>query len=250
MIVLRDLHKYFHKHHVLQGIDLTVNKGEVVVIVGRSGSGKSTLLRCINFLERPSRGTIQIGDLSVDAATASKEEIAAIRRRTGMVFQSYNLFKNLTALENVMEGLVVVQRYEHRMAEERSRHFLEKVGLSNRADYYPVQLSGGQQQRVAIARALALAPQALLFDEPTSALDPELVGEVLGVMKKIAREGNTMLVVTHEMSFAGEVASRVVFIDDGAVVEEGTTRDIFQNPKEERTRQFLQRVTAPISYDI
>jgi ABC-type polar amino acid transport system ATPase subunit len=242
MIRVEDVHKAFHRVEVLKGIDLTVAKGEVVVILGPSGSGKSTLLRCINFLERPDRGVIRIDDLAVDAARASKDEINRLRGRTAMVFQNYHLFRNKTALENVMEGLVVVRRLSAAEARERSAHFLAKVGLSHRLDHFPSQLSGGQQQRVGIARALAMDPQVILFDEPTSSLDPELVGEVLEVMKGLAREGMTMIVVTHEMSFAREAAGKVVFMDDGRVVEQGTPREVFEHPRHERTVQFLQRV--------
>jgi ABC-type polar amino acid transport system ATPase subunit len=242
MIRIEDVHKAFHRVEVLKGIDLTVAKGEVVVILGPSGSGKSTLLRCINFLERPDRGVIRIDDLAVDAARASKDEINRLRGRTAMVFQNYHLFRNKTALENVMEGLVVVRRLSAAEARERSAHFLAKVGLSHRLDHFPSQLSGGQQQRVGIARALAMDPQVILFDEPTSSLDPELVGEVLEVMKGLAREGMTMIVVTHEMSFAREAAGKVVFMDDGRVVEQGTPREVFEHPRHERTVQFLQRV--------
>jgi ABC-type polar amino acid transport system ATPase subunit len=242
MIRVEDVHKAFHRVEVLKGIALTVAKGEVVVILGPSGSGKSTLLRCINFLERPDRGVIRIDDLAVDAARASKDEINRLRGRTAMVFQNYHLFRNKTALENVMEGLVVVRRLSAAEARERSAHFLAKVGLSHRLDHFPSQLSGGQQQRVGIARALAMDPQVILFDEPTSSLDPELVGEVLEVMKGLAREGMTMIVVTHEMSFAREAAGKVVFMDDGRVVEQGTPREVFEHPRHERTVQFLQRV--------
>jgi ABC-type polar amino acid transport system ATPase subunit len=242
MIRVEDVHKAFHEVEVLKGIDLTVAKGEVVVILGPSGSGKSTLLRCINFLERPDRGVIRIDDLAVDVARARKDEINRLRARTAMVFQNYHLFRNKTALENVMEGLLVVKRLSPAAARERSAHFLAKVGLSHRLDHFPSQLSGGQQQRVGIARALAMDPQVILFDEPTSSLDPELVGEVLEVMKGLAREGMTMIVVTHEMSFAREAAGKVVFMDDGRVVEQGTPREVFEHPRHERTVQFLQRV--------
>lgn len=250
MIQLKNIHKSFGKESVLQGINITVDKGDVVVILGPSGSGKTTLLRCINFLERANDGEITIGDFSVDCNRVSKKEILALRRKTAMVFQHYNLFKNKTVLENVMEGLVVVQKLPPKEARERSLQMLEKVGLSHKKDEYPSQLSGGQQQRVGIARALALNPEVILFDEPTSALDPELVGEVLSVIKKIAREGITMIVVTHEIGFAREVSNHVVFMDQGIIVEEGKPNEIFQAPKEERTRQFLKRVTPDWSYSI
>jgi L-cystine transport system ATP-binding protein len=242
MIELQNIHKSFGRTEVLHGIDLAVKQGEVVVILGPSGSGKSTLLRCINFLEKPDQGTVRIGEMTVSAAHASRAAILALRQKTAMVFQHYHLFRNKTALENVMEGLVTVKRLPKQEAEAKSLHFLEKVGLQDRLHFYPAQLSGGQQQRVGIARALALEPQAILFDEPTSALDPELVGEVLEVMKALAREGMTMLVVTHEMNFAQEVASHVVFMDNGVIVEEGNAATFFHQTHSERTKQFLQRV--------
>ncbi|SFJ77050.1 amino acid ABC transporter ATP-binding protein [Thermoflavimicrobium dichotomicum] len=250
MIRLKNIKKSFGKQMVLKGIDLTVEKGEVVVILGPSGSGKTTLLRCINFLERADSGAITIGDLSVDCHRATKKEILALRRKTAMVFQHYNLFKHKTVLENVMEGLVVVQKWPVERAKERSLQILEKVGLSQQIDMYPSQLSGGQQQRVGIARALALNPEVILFDEPTSALDPELVGEVLSVIQKIAREGITMIVVTHEMGFARDISDHVVFMDNGVVVEEGKPNEIFHAPKEERTKQFLKRITPEWRYSI
>lgn len=250
MIVLTGITKSFGRHQVLKGIDLTVEKGEVVVILGPSGSGKTTLLRCINYLEKPSGGRIDVGGLTVDCKTADKKDILALRRKTAMVFQQYNLFKHKTALENVMEGLLVVRKLGREEARERSIRLLEKVGLGAKLDAYPSQLSGGQQQRVGIARALALNPEVILFDEPTSALDPELVGEVLAVIRKIAKEGITMIVVTHEMGFAQDVANRVVFMDEGAVVEEGHPNEIFTSPKEERTRQFLKRITPEGVYSI
>ncbi|HZZ84242.1 MAG TPA: amino acid ABC transporter ATP-binding protein [Anaeromyxobacteraceae bacterium] len=242
MIEVRGIRKAFHRTQVLKGIDLAVPKGEVVVIVGPSGSGKSTLLRCINFLERPDAGTVLVGDLLVEAARATRAEVLRLRRATAMVFQQYNLFRNKTALENVMEGLVQVKGLPAPLARERAAQVLAKVGLSDRLSYFPSQLSGGQQQRVGIARALAMDPEVILFDEPTSALDPELVGGVLAVMKELAREGMTMVVVTHEMSFAREVAGKVVFMDAGLIVEEGTPVQVFEHTREERTRQFLQRV--------
>ncbi|WP_103106102.1 amino acid ABC transporter ATP-binding protein [Brevibacillus reuszeri] len=250
MIKLTGITKSFGRNQVLKGIDLHVNKGEVVVILGPSGSGKTTLLRCINYLERPSDGQIVIGDSIVDCKRAGKQDILQLRRKSAMVFQQYNLFKHKTALENVMEGLVIVQKRPKEEARERSVSVLEKVGLGSKLDAYPSELSGGQQQRVGIARALALEPEVILFDEPTSALDPELVGEVLEVIRKIAKEGITMIVVTHEMGFARDVANHVVFMDGGVIVEEGTPLEIFSSPKEERTKQFLKRITPEWSYTI
>ncbi|MCC3374680.1 amino acid ABC transporter ATP-binding protein [Cohnella sp. REN36] len=250
MIRLTQIRKSFGRNEVLKGIDLTVRKGEVVAILGPSGSGKTTLLRCINYLERPSDGEIEIGELRVKCKHPSKQEIHRLRGKSAMVFQQYNLFKHKTAAENVMEGLVVVQKVPKEEARKRSVELLEKVGLGAKLDAYPSQLSGGQQQRVGIARALALNPEVILFDEPTSALDPELVGEVLAVIRKIAKEGITMIIVTHEMNFAQEVANRVVFMDQGAVVEEGAPNELFRSPKEERTRQFLQRMTPEAVYSI
>jgi len=250
MIKLTGITKSFGRNHVLKGIDLHVNKGEVVVILGPSGSGKTTLLRCINYLERPSDGQIVIGDSIVDCKRAGKQDILQLRRKSAMVFQQYNLFKHKTALENVMEGLVIVQKRPKEEARERSVSVLEKVGLGSKLDAYPSELSGGQQQRVGIARALALEPEVILFDEPTSALDPELVGEVLEVIRKIAKEGITMIVVTHEMGFARDVSNHVVFMDGGVIVEEGTPQEIFSSPKEERTKQFLKRITPEWSYTI
>ncbi|GAA4847022.1 amino acid ABC transporter ATP-binding protein [Paenibacillus vulneris] len=250
MIQLSNIQKSFGKHQVLRGIDLTVSKGDVVVILGPSGSGKTTLLRCINFLERPNDGEVRIGDYRVQCKHPSKTDILTLRRKTAMVFQHYNLFKHKTVIENVMEGLVVVQKLSKEEARRKSLLMLEKVGLSHKIDAYPVELSGGQQQRVGIARALALNPEVILFDEPTSALDPELVGEVLSVIRRIAREGVTMIVVTHEMSFARDVSNHVVFMDEGRIVEEGNPEDIFARPKEERTKQFLKRITPEWSYVI
>lgn len=249
MIKLEHIKKSFGKHEVLKDVNLEVHTGEVVVILGPSGSGKTTLLRSINFLEPADRGSITIGDLTVDAKKASHKEILAIRQKTAMVFQLYNLFKNKTALENVTEGLIVVKGIDKASAEETAKDLLDKVGLKDKYDAYPSQLSGGQQQRVGIARALALDPEVILFDEPTSALDPELVGEVLSVMAKVAKQGRTMIVVTHEISFALDIASRIVFMDGGVVVEEGTPNEILLNPKQPRTREFLQRI-IPNNYSI
>jgi L-cystine transport system ATP-binding protein len=250
VIKLTNVSKSFGRNEVLKGINLTVEKGEVVAILGPSGSGKTTLLRCINYLEKPSDGEISIDDFTVNYRKANKNDIHTLRRKTAMVFQQYNLFRHKTALENVMEGLLIVKKLSKDEARVRSVELLEKVGLSNKLDSYPSQLSGGQQQRVGIARALALNPEVILFDEPTSALDPELVGEVLAVIRRIAREGITMVIVTHEMGFAQDVANHVVFMDEGVIVEEGNPRDLFQSPKEERTKQFLARLTPESVYSI
>ncbi|MNO26125.1 L-cystine import ATP-binding protein TcyN [compost metagenome] len=250
MIKLTQISKSFGRNQVLNNIDLTVTKGEVVVILGPSGSGKTTLLRCVNYLEKPSSGEIAIGDFKVNCKHARKKEIHQLRQKTAMVFQQYNLFRHKTALENVMEGLLIVKKLPKDEARKRSIALLEKVGLSSKLDSYPSQLSGGQQQRVGIARALALEPEVILFDEPTSALDPELVGEVLAVIRKIAKEGITMIVVTHEMGFARDVANHVVFMDGGVIVEEGTPTELFNHPREERTKQFLKRITPEFNYSI
>jgi len=242
LIQIKNIHKAFGDNQVLKGVDLSVNKGEVVAILGPSGSGKTTMLRCINFLVTADRGELTIGDLTVDMHSASKEEILQIRRKTAMVFQTYNLFKNKTALENITEGLIIVQGMEKEKAEQIGRDLLAKVGLADRADSYPSQLSGGQQQRIGIARALALNPEVILFDEPTSALDPELVGEVLDVIKQVAQEGRTMIIVTHEISFAADVADHVVLMDGGHIIEEGTAEQVLKKPKNERTRRFLARI--------
>lgn len=244
MIELHNVHKKFGHNEVLKGIDLNVSKGEVVAILGPSGSGKTTFLRCINFLERADEGTLVIDGDTIDLRHATKEEILSVRRKTAMVFQNYNLFKNKTALENVMEGLVTVRKVPVDEAMKIAKSNIEKVGLSDRMDYYPSQLSGGQQQRIGIARAIALNPEVILFDEPTSSLDPELVGEVLSTIRDVAREGRTMIIVTHEISFARDVANHVLLIDNGVVVEEGVPDEILTNPKEERTKKFLERILA------
>jgi L-cystine transport system ATP-binding protein len=243
MITLRGIEKSFGTAEVLHGIDLTVPTGTVVCVLGPSGSGKTTLLRAINFLTPADKGEIVMDDLTVDIAKAMKEDIMKIRRVTAMVFQQCNLFVNRNAVENVMEGLMIVQKMKKKEARERSLFFLEKVRMLDKIDSYPNQLSGGQQQRVAIARALALNPKVILFDEPTSSLDPELVGEVLAVMKDIAADGMTMVVVTHEMGFARDVANHVVFMDNGVTVEEGPPNEIFGSPREERTARFLSRAS-------
>ena len=240
MLQIRNLRKSFGDLQVLKSIDLDVNKGDVVAILGPSGSGITTMLRCLNFLEKSDGGTMLFDDQRVDLARVTHAEANALRRRTGFVFQSYNLFANKTALQNVTEGLIIARKMPRRRAEEIARAALVKVGMDDRADYYPSQLSGGQQQRVAIARAMAADPEIIYFDEPTSALDPELTGEVLAVMRKLAEEGRTMLVVTHEMDFARHVANRVVFMDGGVIVEQNTAEAFFNDPQQLRTREFLQ----------
>lgn len=239
MLQIRNLRKSFGDLQVLKSIDLDVNKGDVVAILGPSGSGKTTMLRCLNFLEKSDGGTMLFDDQRVDLARVTHAEANALRRRTGFVFQSYNLFANKTALQNVTEGLITARKMPRRRAEEIARAALVKVGMDDRADYYPSQLSGGQQQRVAIARALALHPDILCFDEPTSALDPELTGEVLRVLRELAEHKTTMIIVTHEMKFARDAADRILFMDGGVVVEQGDAKELIDHPKEERTRQFL-----------
>ncbi|MCG2581402.1 MAG: amino acid ABC transporter ATP-binding protein [Marinobacter sp.] len=244
MIKLQSLSKHFGKAVVLDGIDLTIEKGEIVVIIGPSGTGKSTLLRCINFLEQPTAGTITVGDLTVDADKASRGEILAMRRQTAFVFQNYALFANKTALQNIAERLLVVDRWPKEKAYKRAREILEQIGLADKADAYPASMSGGQQQRVGIGRAMAAGAEVILFDEPTSSLDPEWVEEVLGLMKQLASERQTMMVVTHEMSFARDVADRVIFIDGGRIVEQGPPSAIFYHPQDPRTKDFLKKILA------
>lgn len=242
MIEVRNLTKSFNGQPVLKGINLDVAAGEVVAIIGPSGSGKTTLLRCLNLLETPDRGRIRVADIAIDASqnlNSQQSQIRALRQRAGFVFQSFNLFPHRTALENVIEGPIVVKREARESAEARGRALLAKVGLAGKEDAYPRRLSGGQQQRVAIARALAMQPEVILFDEPTSALDPELVGEVLTVIRDLANEQRTMVIVTHEMSFARDVAHRVLFVDQGVIVEQGEAKALFANPQEERTQRFL-----------
>lgn len=241
MIKLEHVKKSFGHLEVLHDVSLTVDDGNVVVILGPSGSGKTTLLRSINFLERADSGTLFLGDSVVDLHGAKKKDMLAVRRKTSMVFQNYNLFANKTALENIVEALVTGHGVPKAQAVERAKLELAKVGLSDKEDYYPSQLSGGQQQRVGIARAVALDAEVILFDEPTSALDPELVGEILQLIKKIAEKNITMVIVTHEMQFARDVSDTVYFMDGGVIVEKGRPAEIFTNPKVERTRQFLSR---------
>jgi len=241
MIKIRNLYKSFGDLEVLKGLDLDVEEGEVVVIIGASGSGKSTLLRCINFLEESDSGEIWVEDKLVHHTGS---DINAVRQEVGMVFQHFNLFPHMTVLENVIEGPVQVKKVPRKKAVVRARGLLDKVGLSDKAGSYPSSLSGGQKQRVAIARALAMEPKVMLFDEPTSALDPELVGEVLLVMEDLAREGMTMIVVTHEMWFAREAADRVIFMDEGVFLESGSPEKMFTEPEEERTRAFLSKILA------
>ena len=238
MITLKNLHKSFGDITVLNGIDLEVAEKEVVVIIGPSGSGKSTLLRCINHLEQPTEGTVEVDGILLD----SEANINAVRAEVGMVFQRFNLFPHMTVLDNITLAPMKVRGVSKEEAEKTANELLKRVGLGDRGGAYPSQLSGGQQQRVAIARALAMHPKVMLFDEPTSALDPEMVKEVLNVMKKLAEEGMTMVVVTHEMGFAREVGDRVLFIDDGRILVEGTPEEIFDNPKEERLKSFLSKV--------
>ena len=240
MLSVSNVEKSFGGAPILRGMDLSVEKGDVVAILGPSGAGKTTLLRCMNFLETADGGSLNFDGEHFELAHMKKADIARIRRKTAFVFQNYNLFANKTALQNVTEGLIVARKMPKVQANEKALYMLEKVGMVERKDHYPIQLSGGQQQRVAIARALATDPEIIYFDEPTSALDPELTGEVLAVMRKLAQEGMTMLVVTHEMSFARGVANRVVLMENGAVVEEASARDFFTQPKQERTHAFLR----------
>ncbi|MEX3774937.1 L-cystine ABC transporter ATP-binding protein TcyN [Pseudomonas sp. MYb118] len=244
MIVVEKLTKQFKGHVVLNGIDLEVKEGEVVAIIGPSGSGKTTFLRCLNFLEEPSSGRIKVGDIEIDGSRPLNQQQGLVRRlrqHVGFVFQNFNLFPHRTALENVVEGPIVVKKTPPAEAIALGKKLLARVGLAGKEDAYPRRLSGGQQQRVAIARALAMEPEVILFDEPTSALDPELVGEVLSTIRSLAEEKRTMVIVTHEMGFARDVANRVVFFDKGVIVEQGEAKALFANPKEERTKQFLSK---------
>ena len=244
MLEIRDVHKKFQdsETEVLQGISLEVSKGDVVAILGPSGSGKTTFLRCLNFLERADRGQMVFDGETIDLAAAGRKEITAVRKKTAFVFQSYNLFQNKTVLQNVTLGLTVGSRMPRAEAKEIAVEMLRKVGMADKLDSYPIQLSGGQQQRVAIARGLATRPEIIYFDEPTSALDPELIGEVLSVMRQLAGEGMTMLVVTHEMEFARNVSSKVLFMEGGRVIESGPSREFFAHPAQPRTREFIRSI--------
>lgn len=236
MIRTRNLRKYFGSNHVLRGIDLTIEDGEVLVIVGSSGSGKSTLLRCLNLLEKPTYGSVFVDDVDI---TQPHVNINKIRQRIGMVFQQFNLFPNMTVLDNIELAPKKLRKVSDRKANRRAKELLEQVGLANKANEYPQHLSGGQRQRVAIARALAMEPEVMLFDEPTSALDPEMIGEVLDVMRDLAKQGMTMVIVTHEMSFAREVGTRMIFLDKGDIIEDGPPKQVMDHPKTERARQFF-----------
>ena len=242
MLKIAHLKKHYKELPVLRDVNLSLDKGEVMAVIGPSGTGKSTLLRCINFLERPEAGTIELDGVRVDAARASNAQIHALRLKTAMVFQNYNLLKNMTALENIMEPMITVRRVDKASARERALELLRKVGLEDKRNFYPRKMSGGQQQRVGIARAMASDAKLILFDEPTSSLDPELIGEVLEVIRRLAEERTTMLIVTHEMQFAREVADRMIFLEDGVVAGEGTPEEIFERCGNERICRFMRRV--------
>ena len=250
MLKITNIHKKYKSTEVLKGVDIKVGKGDVVVILGPSGSGKTTLLRCLNFLEHADQGEMEFDADRLQLATVSGREIAKVRKKTAFVFQNYNLFQNKTVLENVTAGLILGRGIKRLEAEAIARKALAKVGLSDRETYYPLQLSGGQQQRVGIARAIAVNPDVILFDEPTSALDPELVSEVLEIIRQLAREGTTMVIVTHEMTFAADVATHVIFMAEGNIVEQGPPKDIFLHPQQERTRKFLRRILPQVEYNI
>lgn len=250
MLQVEHIAKTFGERQVLEDINLQVNQGDVVVILGPSGSGKTTFLRCLNHLEKADSGRLTLAGKTYDLAKLSKKDILEIRKKTAFVFQHYNLFANKTALENILEGLIVARKVPKEEALKRAESALEKVGLLAYKDYYPSQLSGGQQQRIGIARAIAVKPEVILLDEPTSALDPELVGDVLDVLKQLAGEGVTMVVVTHEMGFARDVANHVIFMDGGRIVEENNPHDFFSRPQEERTKQFLARILSDATYSV
>lgn len=249
MLEVKNIEKSFGDKKVLDGVSLTVNQGDVVVILGPSGSGKTTFLRSLNHLEKADKGEMILDGVSYDLAKLNRKDILTIRQKTAFVFQNYNLFANKTAIENILEGLVIARKVPKAEAVSIAEAALEKVGLLDKRDFYPSQLSGGQQQRIGIARAIAVKPDVILFDEPTSALDPELIGDVLSVMKELAEEGITMVVVTHEMSFARDVANHVIFMADGHIIEEGHPDQIFTRPKEERTKQFLTRIIPDLHID-
>ena len=242
MIKVTDLHKSFGELAVLKGIDFQADTGEVIVIIGPSGMGKSTFLRCINYIERPEKGIIEIDNVKVDAEKCTEKEMKQLRLKTSMVFQNYNIFKNKTVIENVMLPMTSVQKIEKEIAKEKALQYLDQVGLLDKVNEYPSRLSGGQQQRVGIARAMAVNPKLILLDEPTSSLDPEIVLGILDILRNLANEHKrTMIIVTHEMSFAKEIADRIIFMDDGRIIEEGTPEKIFSNPQNERTKRFLER---------
>lgn len=243
MIKITDLHKNFGNLHVLKGIDFQAENGEVIVVIGSSGMGKSTFLRCLNYIERPEKGIIEIDNVKVNAEKCTEKEIRQLRLKTSMVFQNYNLFKNKTVLENVMLPMTSVQKLEKDEAKKKALQYLERVGLMDKINEYPSRLSGGQQQRVGIARALAVNPKLILLDEPTSSLDPKLVHGILNILRNLANEHKrTMIIVTHEMGFARDIADRIVFMDDGRIIEEGTPESLFSNPQHERTKKFLERI--------
>ena len=245
MIEIKNLKKSFNDNEVLRGINLSINDNEIVSIIGSSGGGKSTLLRCLNFLEHADSGTITIGDVTVDCLSANKCDVKKVISKSTMVFQNFNLFKNKTALENIMDPLLVNTKISKAEAKDLALKYLARVGLEGKQNEYPSKLSGGQQQRIGIARALVLNPEIILFDEPTSALDPELVSDILKLIKEVSSEKRTMIIVTHEMAFARDVSDKVVYMDKGEIVEMGAPEQIFSNPKEERTRQFLARYLQP-----
>lgn len=246
---VKNLHKLYGDREVLTGIDFTVNDGDVVAVLGPSGSGKTTILRCINFLEKADKGELIFDGEKFDLAKISKKDIKRLRMKTAFVFQNYNLFLNKTVLENVTLGLIHARKISRKEAEEKAVSVLEKVGMAGRLEAYPSQLSGGQQQRVAIARALAADPEIIYFDEPTSALDPELIGEVLAVMRQLAEDGMTMIVVTHEMNFARNVSNKIIFMEDGNIIETGASKEFFENPKTDRSREFVKSITADRTSD-
>ena len=250
MLQVEHVAKKFGDRQVLEDVNLKVNQGDVVVILGPSGTGKTTFLRCLNHLEKADSGSLKLADKDYDLGKLTKKDILEIRQKTAFVFQHYNLFANKTALENILEGLIIARKIPKEEAIKRAEAALEKVDLLAYKDYYPSQLSGGQQQRIGIARAIAVKPEVILLDEPTSALDPELVGDVLDVLKQLAKEGVTMVVVTHEMGFARDVANHVIFMDGGKIVEENNAHDFFSRPKEERTKQFLARILSDATYSV